>query len=212
MTEQRERTPEKTLELPQLGKEIVVLMGPEGSGKSMIGRRLAEATNKPYIYTGDILRNLAANDQGPWGDACRKMFEAHTYLDPGLTLEIIKDRLERDDTANGFILDGGLRTTAEAMGFQDVLRDIDRLMPISVVHLRIPPWEGYLRLKQRGRADDTDEGIFSRFSNYYNSLGERASFFNKEDGFQLLHVNGMGSKDEAFARACKALQARDTQY
>lgn len=195
----------------QLGQEIVVVVGPEGSGKSAIGRRLAATTGKPYIYTGDILRNLAATDNGPWGNACRAMFEQHKYLEPELLLEILTDRIGQEDTEDGFVLDGGLRTQEESVGFLPMLEGVNRLMPISVVHLRTPAWMTYPRLLKRGRDDDTEEGILPRFKNFYTNLGARTTFLRKQPGFDFFQINAMNGLDEIFAETCEALQSRNSQ-
>ena len=130
----------------EIENQSVAFIGPEGSGKTTIAKRLSLELNKPYITTGDIIRDLAANDQGRLGIACREMFSAHRYLDWQTLLKILANRLSKADSAKGFVLDGGFRTLEETQQFKDMLLGIDRNLPLTVVHLRIPAWMSFERL------------------------------------------------------------------
>lgn len=109
--------------------ENIAFIGREGSGKSTQAHELAKYLNKPYISTGDILRDLAKNDTGVWGKACRDMFEKSVYLDGQMLIEILVHRLSQDDCQEGFILDGGLRTLKETIIFKDMLVSASRDYP-----------------------------------------------------------------------------------
>lgn len=177
-------------EILNLGRQIIIFIGPEGSGKTSIGKQIAEMSGKPYISTGDIIRDLAANDPGEMGEACRKMFSENAYLAPQMLLEIVNNRLSAEDTKNGFVMDGGLRTTEETRDFPDTLRIVGREMPVTVVQLKIPGWMSFQRLmEKRKRNDDTVDGITKRLSKYYLELGQRASLIRNHNGWKLLHID-----------------------
>lgn len=196
----------------QLGKQIVVFIGPEGSGKTTMAKRLASNSQKPYITTGDILRDMAANDKTKYGDECRAMFKEHRYLNPNMLLNILVKRFSQDDVNDGFILDGGLRTVEEIRGFPLVLKKANRVMPLTVVSLRVPGWMGAQRLvfdkDARRRDDDTVDGVLSRLSNYYKNLGQRASLIEKQENWRLLRINATGTIDEAFNSVQEALMEK----
>lgn len=48
----------------EIDNRIIVFIGAEGSGKTTVAKRLAEESRKPYITTGDTIRDLATNDPG----------------------------------------------------------------------------------------------------------------------------------------------------
>ncbi len=197
----------------ELGRQIVVFMGPEGSGKSTIAKRLAEEIGRPRIAIGDVLREIAKNPEAEYHEACRKMFEDHAYLDPGILLDILAERFKQNDVAEGFIVDGGMRTLEEAEGLQSVLDKADKAdIPLTTVYLRIPGWMSMERLVTgegaRERSDDTVDGVLSRLSNHYKNLGVRSSFIRHQENWELLQVNAMGSVDQTYSNVRKSLGAK----
>ncbi|HLQ66560.1 MAG TPA: adenylate kinase [Candidatus Limnocylindrales bacterium] len=123
----------------------VVLLGPPGSGKGTHGRRLSEALGVPLIATGDILREAIA--QGTrLGMAAQEDVKAGRLVSDSTVLGIIETRLLQKDAANGFVLDGFPRTTAQADGLAALLGDrkVDR-----AVNLVVPPEMVVERLKNR---------------------------------------------------------------
>ena len=181
-----------------LGRQIIVFIGPEGSGKTSIAEKLSEETGKPYITTGGLIRDLRDNDPGPLGDACRNMFANNVYLDGAQLLEIMVNRLKKSDVENGFILDGGLRTVHETADFQKMLDTAGRSMPLTVVYLDIPLWTSFERLVTGGNArkrvdgngsGDTRVGVSKRLSQFYFKLEERLKIVRGEPNWKLIKID-----------------------
>lgn len=190
-----------------LGRRIVVFIGPEGSGKSLQGEKLAQESNKPYITTGGIVRDLRNNDPGPLGDKCRNS----TYLDGETLLAILANRLKKDDVSDGFVIDGALRTLSETKNFQNMLNIAGRAMPLSVVYLDVPIWESYNRLisgpkaGKRGREDDTKEGLANRLSKFYLQLNQRLEVIKNEPTWELIKIDASVSEGEVYNRIVENL-------
>ncbi len=193
----------------QLGRRIVVFIGPEGSGKTTIAQLLANQSGKPYITTGSILRDLAANDPGPLGNACRDMFATHTYLAGSTLLQIVAQRFAQDDARGGFILDGGFRSVEEIQGFPEVLRQAKRNLPVAVVYLQIPELVSYQRLVSgkdaRKREDDTMEAVSTRLSKFYFQLQERLNLIKSHPDWALVNVDATPPVDDVYAKIYKLL-------
>ncbi len=198
-----------TSETLRLGTQIINFMGPEGSGKTTISKKLAVETGKPRIVFGDIFRDLAANDPGPQGDECRALFAEHRYIKPEMFFEIMVDRFRQPYLEGGFIIDGAMRLVEEIKGFQEMLDASGRSMPVTNIFLHVPGWKGVDRIlndsSTRNRTDDDPEAILSRLSNFYNNLGERASLIEQQPNWSLKIVNGIGSVDETFERVRESL-------
>lgn len=95
----------------------LILLGPPGGGKGTQAKRLVQRYHIVQISTGDILRQ-EVKEKTLLG------LKAHSFMERGelvpdyVIIEIIKKRLVRDDTRDGFILDGFPRTLGQA-GFLD---------------------------------------------------------------------------------------------
>ena len=169
------------------------LLARKAQEKPLYSKKLAAEAGKPYITTGDIIRDLAANDEGPLGEECRIMFAEHRYLDGHTLLKILVHRFSQNDTTDGLILHGGLRTVEETLAFQEMLEEAGRIMPLTVIHLRIPGWMSFDRLllgdNARKRKDDSVEGIMSRLSKFYLQLDERVALIENQPDWTLFHIN-----------------------
>lgn len=192
-----------------LRQQIINFMGPEGSGKTTLAKRLSADCGKPRLVYGDIFRELAANDPGPHGDECRAVFIEHRYTKPEILFEIMVERFKQDDLADGFILDGAMRTVGEVQSFQEMLDQAGRTMPFTNVFLRVPGWMGIERILEnaeaRNRSDDIPDAILSRLSHFYTELGRRANIIEEVPTWRLLHVNGIGTIEETYDRVLAAL-------
>jgi adenylate kinase len=177
----------------------VVLLGPPGAGKGTQAEKLAEKLQIPHISTGELFRS---NIQ----EGTKLGVEAKRYLDAGdlvpseLTNQLVDDRLNHSDAANGFILDGYPRSVEQAKALHDMLgrrgTDID-----AVVEFRVSEDELLTRLKGRGRADDTEEVILNRMKVYNAETAPLLEYYSDE----LKTVDAVGELDEVFARALQAL-------
>lgn len=192
-----------------IGKRIVTFIGPEGSGKTTVAKRLAEATDRPYVTTGDIIRNLAENNQGPLGDECRAMFAASAYLSGESLLKILVHRFSQADVSEGLILDGGLRTVEETVAFQDMLDEAKLNLPMSIIYLQIPYWTSFERLvvgkNARRRKDDTLKGVYGRLSKFHYRLDERIQVIDDQPRWNLITVNANRPVEEVVESVFRAL-------
>lgn len=138
----------------------ILLIGPQGSGKSTQGKRLAEYRNIPYISTGDIFRNIALKDS-PEGKEIKNILESGQLVSDEKTRELIKERLQQSDVQRGFILDGYPRTSEQVDLFTVIDLKFDKIF-----YLNVPDDEVIKRLMNRGRIDDTQEVIKTRLDVY----------------------------------------------
>lgn len=95
----------------------LILLGPPGSGKGTQGERLQEDFRLPYYATGDILR-AAVRDETELGQIAKEYMDRGDLVPDGVIIGVIAERVEGEEAADGFILDGFPRTVgqAEALG------------------------------------------------------------------------------------------------
>lgn len=113
----------------------IVLLGAPGAGKGTQAARIIEAYGLPHISTGDILRAAVANGT-PLGLEAKKYMDAGELVPDSVVIGLVADRLQEPDTAEGFILDGFPRTTAQAEALDAELvslgKEIDSAVAVSV--------------------------------------------------------------------------------
>ena len=123
----------------------LVMLGPPGAGKGTQAVRVEQERGIPQISTGDILREAvkAGTDLGRQAQA---VMERGELVSDALIVEIVRERLARDDTRGGFILDGFPRTVAQAEALDEILAGRD---PLIVVELSVPDQPLVQRLSRR---------------------------------------------------------------
>ncbi len=109
----------------------IIFLGAPGAGKGTQAEIISEKFGIPTISTGNIIREALKNGT-EMGLKAKAYTEAGQLVPDEVVIGIIKERLVKDDCANGFILDGFPRTIpqAEALGSMGI--DIDKIVSIEV--------------------------------------------------------------------------------
>ncbi|MCR5217140.1 adenylate kinase [Treponema sp.] len=100
-----------------------IFLGPPGAGKGTLAAQVAEEYGIPQISTGDIFRENIKN-QTELGKKVKAIMDAGGLVSDEVVLEIVEDRLKKDDCKNGFILDGFPRTIPQAEAFEKLGIDV----------------------------------------------------------------------------------------
>ena len=210
----------------------LVLVGPPGAGKGTQAQFLALHYSIPHISTGDIFRaNL--KEGTPLGIQAKGYMDRGELVPDAVTNEMVRDRLTKDDLANGFLLDGFPRNVAQA----EVLRAIlaERKTPLSaVLELSVDTAEVILRLSGRRvcrncgkvwhlefdkpsdpakcdicqgelyqREDDKEEVVTRRLEVYQEQTAPIIAFYRTEG--LLITISATGSVSDITERAITAL-------
>lgn len=143
----------------------ILLLGPPGAGKGTQAKRIEDERGVPQISTGDMLREAIAGGS-ELGAEVQPIVERGDLVPDELIVRVIRQRLERDDTAGGFILDGFPRTIPQAVALDEMLGEIGRSLSV-VLEFVLDEQEAVDRLVGRaveeGRTDDDPEIIRHRF-------------------------------------------------
>jgi len=101
----------------------MIFLGPPGSGKGTQAGRIAKTLNIPHIDTGGMLREEIAADTEE-GRTAQKYIDQGQLAPAQLVIQIVKNRLNRPDTKDGFILDGFPRSPEQAEGLDEILAEM----------------------------------------------------------------------------------------
>jgi adenylate kinase len=113
----------------------VVLLGAPGAGKGTQAELLAERLGIPHVSTGDLFRT-AVRDGSPIGLEARRYMERGQLVPDDITIQMLLDRLNDPDAADGVLLDGFPRNRLQAEALAAALAErgsrVDRAVNIEV--------------------------------------------------------------------------------
>ncbi len=185
-----------------------LLIGPPGAGKGTQAARLAESYGIPAISTGDIFRFNVKNET-ELGKLAKSFMDRGEYVPDSVTNDLVRDRLNMDDAAAGFLLDGYPRTADQVSELDSILAEHDTALD-AVILLTADTDEVVRRLLNRaieqGRADDTEDVIRRRLEVYEAETAPLTSVYASRG--LVIMVDGLGAIDEVTDRIVEALNAR----
>jgi adenylate kinase len=114
----------------------LIFLGPPGAGKGTQANRLAKDFRLAYIATGDMLRS-AVKEGTELGRQAKEYMDAGDLVPDDLIIAMIRERLEEDDTGDGFILDGFPRNVPQAEALDQEFDKLGRRLS-AVLLLDVP--------------------------------------------------------------------------
>lgn len=202
----------------------IILLGAPGAGKGTQAARICKKFAIPHISTGDMFReNIKGGTE--LGNLAKSYIDKGELVPDEVTLALVKDRLSKDDCANGFLLDGFPRTVAQADGLKTVT-ELDCVVNIDVdTNLLLDRITGRrICAKCAGtyhisalesdkcpvcgselvqRADDNEATVKSRIDVYNSQTKPLIDYY----GDKVMSVNGNLTADEVFDGIVKILEA-----
>lgn len=110
----------------------MILLGAPGAGKGTQANLICEKYNIPHLSTGDIFR-MNISTCTPLGVQAKKYIDKGQLVPDDLTIQVVEDRLVRDDCKNGFLLDGFPRTVFQAEELAKFLQSINNTLDVVLL-------------------------------------------------------------------------------
>lgn len=184
---------------------ILILLGAPGAGKGTQAARIVSERGIPQLSTGDMLRAAIASGS-PLGKRVQGVMDRGELVSDAIIEDIITERIQAPDCANGFILDGAVRTVVQAEMIDRVLGRLGRSLDV-VIEIAVDEEELVNRLrnriaeaKARGeavRADDNEETFRKRQAVYREQTAPLIPYYEGQG--KLRRVDGMGAVTEVGA-------------
>jgi adenylate kinase len=110
----------------------LILLGPPGAGKGTQAERLVDDFDLPYYATGDILR-AAVKDETELGKEAKGYMDKGDLVPDDVICRVIMERIDSDEAADGFLLDGFPRTRGQADVLANALENRDRELTAALL-------------------------------------------------------------------------------
>jgi len=171
----------------------LIFLGPPGVGKGTQAKYICEKYNILHLSTGDILR-FEIDEETETGTIAKKYIDNGELVPDKILLTMMNSRLKKEDSKNGYLLDGFPRTIPQADGLDKIMKNINHKLDI-VISLTAKEDELINRLINRGldlgRSDDSPEIIRNRQKIYWKQTSPLLLYY-KNNNF-LKSVNGIGT-------------------
>jgi adenylate kinase len=135
----------------------LILLGSPGSGKGTQGERLQADFRLPYYATGDILR-AEVREGTELGREAKEYMDRGDLVPDEVIIGMIGERVESPEAADGFILDGFPRTTAQAEALDEEVRRMGKRLTAAIL-IEVSDEEVVRRLSGR-RICEKDGHVF----------------------------------------------------
>ena len=210
----------------------IIMLGAPGAGKGTQAVRIAEKNNIPHVSTGDIFRsNIKQGTE--LGKKAKKYMDEGQLVPDSLTIELLLDRVSKDDCSKGYILDGFPRTIPQAEALDQALEKMGTKIDCAV-NVDVPDQDIVNRMSGRRscpncgavfhivqlppknegicdncgtklvqRDDDKPETVEKRLKVYHEQTQPLIDFYEKKG--ILKTVDGTMPPDDVFKAIEKAL-------
>jgi adenylate kinase len=191
----------------------LILLGGPGAGKGTQANYIKDKYGIPQISTGDMLR-AAVKAGSPLGLAAKKIMDEGGLVSDDIIINLVKERIQAEDCANGFLFDGFPRTIPQAEAMKQVGIKIDYVVEIAVddeeivkrmsgrrVHLASgrtyhvifnPP-------KVAGKDDETGEDLIQRDDDQEKTVRTRLTIYHQQTEPLIEYYSGWARRGEANA-------------
>lgn len=208
----------------------IIMLGAPGAGKGTQAKMIANKYGIPHISTGDIFRaNIKEGTE--LGRKAKEYMDQGLLVPDELTVDLVVDRLQKEDCANGFILDGFPRTISQAEALKNANQTLDFAIDVDVpdesivtrmagrracvgcgatyhIKYNAPKTEGICDVCGKElilRDDDKAETVQKRLKVYHDQTQPLIDYY-KEVGI-LRTVDGTQNMDDVFAAIVTILGA-----
>lgn len=113
----------------RISAQVIIFLGPPGSGKGTQAARLSAELGIPAISTGDMLRRECQSGSS-LGRSVKSVLDSGQLVSDDLINQVVASRLGQRDCEQGCILDGYPRTISQARFLDRLLKKLHLPKPV----------------------------------------------------------------------------------
>lgn len=170
-----------------------IIMGPPGSGKGTVSKRILQRYGLTHLSSGDILREEMNLKTSP-GVAAQKYISAGQLVPDDTMIELILSKLTKLPNQTSWLLDGFPRTVVQAEKLLDVQK-VDHVLnldvPFDTITSRLASRWTHLPSgrvynidfnppKQKGKDDETGEDLVQREDDKPETIQRRLENYQQQ--------------------------------
>ena len=168
----------------------LIFLGPPGSGKGTQAKRIVEGRGIVQLSTGDMLR-AAVKAETEVGLKAKEIMDRGDLVPDAVVIGIISERIDAQDCANGFMLDGFPRTIAQAEAFDALMAQkgisLDTVILLDVdENILLERIEKRARETGGERADDNAETLKKRLTVYHEQTKPLIDYYRDKNMLQTI--------------------------
>lgn len=203
----------------------IIMLGAPGAGKGTQAKKISAKYEIPHISTGDIFRANIKNGT-ELGKKAKSFMDQGLLVPDELTVDLVMDRIQKEDCKNGYILDGFPRTIPQAEALDQALKALGEKLDYAI-EVDVPDENIVKRMSGRRacvhcgatyhivhaptkvenicdvcggelilRDDDKPETVTKRLTVYHNQTKPLIDYY-KEEGI-LATVDGTADLEDVF--------------
>ena len=191
----------------------LIFLGPPGAGKGTLAAEVAALYGIPHISTGDIFR-AAIREGTPLGVKVKAIIDSGALVGDDVTIELVRERLSKEDAQGGFILDGFPRTIAQAealAGIADIdsavnfdISDADVISRLSGRRVCKNCGKSYhienMKPKKEGTCDDCGGELYTRDDDREEAIKKRLEVYREQTAPLIAYYGERGRLKDIDAR------------
>lgn len=186
----------------------MIIFGPPGAGKGTQSERLIEKYGFVHISTGDLFRWHSKNDTA-LGKRVKEIINSGMLVPDEITIAMLKEELDKNPQASGFLFDGFPRTVPQAEALDKFMKDNNTAIH-HIVALDVSEAEVRQRIAKRklieNRVDDEVEKLDKRIDEYFTKTIHVLPYYEQQG--RLRTVNGIGNIDAVFKSVTAVIDAK----
>ena len=176
---------------------MILITGPAGSGKSVQAELIENEANVRWLSTGVLLREKASDEQ-------KERMEQGELLEDGEVEDILHSAIQEVSNGTRILIDGFPRRESQIQWFRGYIKAARRDLE-AIIHVVVPEEIVVQRLAARGRADDGEETVRSRYKQYEAEILPMIDHM-ETNGTRIINVDGNRDVEEIHSDIMAALK------